>query len=433
MEHDIIKAKDISQVQEYHKTIWEYLKCLGISDVRRESLNAFLFGMLRTATDLETYVAYKPNGKKFSMEALLLKHGKSQYLLTVDATRENQPNLGSLHTFSNKKNRILHLNIPVSGGQLEISTSATSLQEAALIYDFEECGGFHIKNTLQQALENNNIEQVGHLKENLEQIQVTGQKHGVLIYIIAPTAEKNIAEIITDFGAFDETHSLSIAYDLEAKQIALFGLDPKTAKLDTENVESVCQRGSRRKRGSSSACSFLYNEEEDQMKIIDKIIKETIETKNPALKEHLSLIYELTGKIQMGFLARDFVGDLVQGDTKALVRDGFFFGGNLLAQKVGSMAAVYGAKVASKALSRSIVSFGLCLPKLAFDGYMAYQMVQQISNKDTVGAVTTGLIHNSTNGEYGLNVLAEMSGKDVKLKLQAMPNKAAGTATSLGK
>uniref|UniRef100_A0A915K3R6 Uncharacterized protein n=1 Tax=Romanomermis culicivorax TaxID=13658 RepID=A0A915K3R6_ROMCU len=183
-------------------------------------------------------------------------------------------------------------------------------------------------------------------------VQVDNEEHSILIYITWRHLGNNIAELIVPFGKISPTHSLSIAYDLKTKTIALFGLNSNTAKLNTENVESVCQRGSRRKRGSSSACSYFYNEEENQIIVDDEAIKNAIETKEPVLNEHLSRIYELTGKIQMGFLARDFVGDLVQGDTKALVRDGFFFGGNLLAQKVGSMAAEYGEKVASKALSR---------------------------------------------------------------------------------
>uniref|UniRef100_A0A915KE67 Uncharacterized protein n=1 Tax=Romanomermis culicivorax TaxID=13658 RepID=A0A915KE67_ROMCU len=112
-------------------------------------------------------------------------------------------------------------------------------------------------------------------------VQVNGREEVTLIYFTRRRSGEDMVQLIVIFGKIRETHSQSIAYDLENKEIASFGLNAETAKLNTENVVT---------------CSYLYNKEEEQIIVDDEAIKKTIEAKESMLNEHLSCIYELTGR-----------------------------------------------------------------------------------------------------------------------------------------
>uniref|UniRef100_A0A915I2P1 Uncharacterized protein n=1 Tax=Romanomermis culicivorax TaxID=13658 RepID=A0A915I2P1_ROMCU len=184
-----------------------------------------------------------------------------------------------------------------------------------------------------------------------------------------------------------ETSAVKMAYNWHNDDFTMVGLNEEMSQYTTDNVHTACSSSLRKKRHMPPSGCLRLKKEDDAVKVDETKVKEMIVRKNALMEEHLTSIYEISGKIQVGLLARDFLGDVVRGDYKRLAVDTMFFGGLLVTQKLGRMASSAGARLGSVVLK----SFGLCLPKLAFDAYMIYEIVEQIKTKDVQGAITTGV------------------------------------------
>uniref|UniRef100_A0A915I0C8 Uncharacterized protein n=1 Tax=Romanomermis culicivorax TaxID=13658 RepID=A0A915I0C8_ROMCU len=221
-----------------------------------------------------------------------------------------------------------------------------------------------------------------------------------------------------------EKDAFAVAYNLAKNrdELAVMALSKELRYLNSDEVETLCSTSSRRKRRAAVVgyCGLRMDEkvpttETERRELISKTerinyenIEYKVAEKFPNLREHISMVHELCGKVQLGFIGRDIIGGLYRGDLKAVASSTFFFGTAVASSKVGSTIAEWGKSQTSlgkKVVGRFAEFFGKCLPKIGFDIYMGNQLYDEWKHNDTESAKYTAAYIGIDLLECGLEAL----------------------------
>uniref|UniRef100_A0A915JAP7 Uncharacterized protein n=1 Tax=Romanomermis culicivorax TaxID=13658 RepID=A0A915JAP7_ROMCU len=112
----------------------------------------------------------------------------------------------------------------------------------------------------------------------------------------------------------------------EDSNLAVGASSTEHLSLNTDNVNAICSANLRRKRNVIPYCR-LYSEEGEEVKKVNyEEIEESVKQRYPSLHEHISILNEVSGKLQLAFIGRDMIGQLYQKDWQGLARSALFFG-----------------------------------------------------------------------------------------------------------